>query len=684
MADTKISALTTVTSLADNDLFAVVDDPGGTPASRSVRADTIRSAIGRYWPQSTLESAAGITPSDYTYIWGDVRRYGAVADSASGAAGTDNTTAFQNAVNTNHPVYVPEGYFSIEGTIEVYQNETLGHNGGKTIIMSADTRLEKFGSDTDPIIHISGGLNHINGNGATIAVRTQGGYTKGVILVGADPAATDNTGGDMLDTNYTIVENLRILGNSTNTGSDGSIGMYLESPARKRGQFISPLTLNVYYNTFRNIHSTQFDYCFFISTDSNANHFDGCAAITWGTAAIWCNGYGNQFTGLRIENPIAQDTTERGGITFGTKDSGPETNCDLDATEVAISGITKGSTTTIDCSAVHNLTTTDKIKLSDIVDNGPDGDLETALNGGHFEVTVTDTDSFTIPLDTSGLTNTYSSGGNVTISPYPILAAFRNNIDCFQETQLNLSTKVCRAMLFTRPKGAYATEKTFQSAFGTNYIVMTGTLPGGVANSGLSDSTSVLNNTVNTSAAYALYVKPVRIGQYEFRPLDDRTADTFGSFESKWYSGRITGLAESTPYNVWTIDDYGLTSGCGVIKLIFAGKVSGDATEVNHAGEISWAVFNEGSTETAVKLLDVQSNNGDGNPADWSITTADGTSGSTYGKFSVTLTTNALTGTNNDFFYGFSIQFVTSQLEGSNLDWDADVTMLRGDQGAGP
>ena len=42
MADTKISELATLTSVASVDLFAIVDDPSGSPISKSLRADVLK------------------------------------------------------------------------------------------------------------------------------------------------------------------------------------------------------------------------------------------------------------------------------------------------------------------------------------------------------------------------------------------------------------------------------------------------------------------------------------------------------------------------------------------------------------------------------------------------------------------------------------------------------------------
>jgi hypothetical protein len=45
MADKKITALTALSSLSDDDLFVVVDDPSGTPTSKKITAANVKSGL---------------------------------------------------------------------------------------------------------------------------------------------------------------------------------------------------------------------------------------------------------------------------------------------------------------------------------------------------------------------------------------------------------------------------------------------------------------------------------------------------------------------------------------------------------------------------------------------------------------------------------------------------------------
>ena len=78
------------TSVAAGDVTLYTqDDVGGKPVS----AADIGAAL---YPQTSAELSASVTPSDYTYPSGDVRRYGAVGDGA-----TDDSLAVRSAIKVN-------------------------------------------------------------------------------------------------------------------------------------------------------------------------------------------------------------------------------------------------------------------------------------------------------------------------------------------------------------------------------------------------------------------------------------------------------------------------------------------------------------------------------------------------------------------------------------------------------
>jgi hypothetical protein len=641
------------------------------------------------YPQSSLESAAGIVPTDKTYEWGNVFRYGAVADSGSGSQGTDNAAAFQNALDSGHTAYVPEGWYSVESTL-VMQSD--GNWDGKHLKLSPGTRIEKYSNNQDPILHIYGESNYVEGNGGTFAQRAYGGLDRGLILVGADPNAADNTDVSVQRTQANWIADLFIIGKTSVTGYDGSIGIYYESPGRRRGQFITPSTFPTYYNRCEGVYVTQMDYGFFLSTDSNANSFNSCGVTSFGHAAIHCNGYGNHFTDLSIEKGNAEDSTERFTIHCGEKGSGPEetyTASDSDATQYTITGITKGTTTKLDVSAdpTGTVAVADKIKVTGVVDSGA-GDLEAALNTGHFEVTARDASSITISADTSGDSATWSSGGTVWDSIYPIIGANDNKFEGWCETAFNTSTQKIRLFYAPDPLARYSTGTP---NFGDNQVFMTGTHVGGVAINGFSTRASVGKNHVITSPAGTRDFSggDKVIGDWGFYPLADDpdkldgvATSGFGSKYHRMYSGRMANMNKSPftqpdTYTVLTVDNVGITTAGILLKLSYIFKES--ANFDSEGGEISWMCPVAASTgQQPVKIKDFQgSYNGGSQPyLTWDVVEGTGTAAST-GKFELQVTMANVTGTDNGFLT-WVVEILHVNLDGSNLEWEDDVTIQNG------
>ena len=96
MSNQKLTTLTELTTVADDDLVYVVDISDTTDSasgsSRKMQAKNVRG-----WPITTAETSAGVTPTNYQYEPGNVLRYGAVGDGS-----TDDTTAIQNALDSGH------------------------------------------------------------------------------------------------------------------------------------------------------------------------------------------------------------------------------------------------------------------------------------------------------------------------------------------------------------------------------------------------------------------------------------------------------------------------------------------------------------------------------------------------------------------------------------------------------
>jgi len=83
-----------------DNLIAPVGSLTGLVTDSSLAPTSVIYAIDQTFMRSATEITAGVTPTNYGYPYGDLRRYGA---DPSGA--TDSTTAIQNAFNSNVLVY---------------------------------------------------------------------------------------------------------------------------------------------------------------------------------------------------------------------------------------------------------------------------------------------------------------------------------------------------------------------------------------------------------------------------------------------------------------------------------------------------------------------------------------------------------------------------------------------------
>lgn len=94
------------------------------------------------YPQTAAESAASVTPTNYVYPPGNVRRYGAVGDGS-----TDNTTALQNALNVaqySGSMYFPSASLGSQtvyttGPLTVYENTCVSSDPSVIIEMNTNS-----------------------------------------------------------------------------------------------------------------------------------------------------------------------------------------------------------------------------------------------------------------------------------------------------------------------------------------------------------------------------------------------------------------------------------------------------------------------------------------------------------------------------------------------------------------
>jgi hypothetical protein len=396
----------------------------------------------------------------------------------------------------------------------------------------------------------------------------------------------------------------------------------------------------------------------------------------------------HRVTNVKVEKGEDTDATERFTFHFGNKDDGPEAawvataGCDLDATEYTITGISIANPCVITVSSDPTSTVAvgDAIKLSGIVDNGPDGDMETALNDNHFEVTARNSTTITISYDSSGLTNTWASGGVVSDGIYPILGARANQIHGYVETAYNASNQVVRLVGCTKPGGNYSTIN-FEGKYGRNVVRVSGTSVGGMGLSGFSTRTSLLNNTVDeTAVGLTEWAREVRLQDFYINKLDDDTGVTASGYGTKYhqtYAGRMANMTNTT-YTVMTVDNVGINSASILLKLSYVYKEA--ANEDHEAGEISWLCPYYGDTpQTPIKFKDFQANDNGGTQPylTWSVASSAGTTSDT-GKFELKVTHADAPGTDNGFCTWVVEVLHDNIHDGPDMEWNNDVTIQNG------
>jgi hypothetical protein len=230
---------------------------------------------GLYRPQTTAESAAGVTPTNYFYDVGDVRRYGAVGDNS-----TDCTAAFQAAIDvasqgTGAFVFVPQGTFRVTDTLEIAagKNPSIQGSGKYASVIYAIG----FTSDK-PILHYQG----------TSGSPINGVYLRDVILWSNNNLARGITAAYL-------------------TFSDID-GVYFYELANGFVGTVS-YTLN-----FRNMGAFGVTGdCYRLGDDCNNIHFDKCRMV--GTNGVLVTGYAHAltFTACDIEGII---NTTGAGLNF--------------------------------------------------------------------------------------------------------------------------------------------------------------------------------------------------------------------------------------------------------------------------------------------------------------------------------------------------------------------------------
>lgn len=168
-----------------------------------------------HYPVTAAEEAAGVSPVDWTYPPGNVRRYGARGDGI-----TDDTTALQSAANVARynagVVYLPtinagSQTVYLAHTVVVYSNTTVIADDGVLVrnnYSSAATSHDKYVFN---VIGVLGSGTNLTANGnigdQTVAVTSAAGLTVGQMVMIRDATYVSGTSGrtQELDIITTIV-----------------------------------------------------------------------------------------------------------------------------------------------------------------------------------------------------------------------------------------------------------------------------------------------------------------------------------------------------------------------------------------------------------------------------------------------------------------------------------------------
>lgn len=89
MSNQKITELAVLSDAADADVLAIVDDTAGVPVTKKITA----AGLNIYFIRTAAEIAAGVTPTNFLFEPGDVRRYGSGLNAAHLQTAVDAWTA---------------------------------------------------------------------------------------------------------------------------------------------------------------------------------------------------------------------------------------------------------------------------------------------------------------------------------------------------------------------------------------------------------------------------------------------------------------------------------------------------------------------------------------------------------------------------------------------------------------
>jgi hypothetical protein len=194
---------------------------GSTLVSQQAQAQTCTPAC---YPRTASEIAGTVTPTNYEYPPGNVKRYGAVGDGIA-----NDRVAIQNALNVNEETFLPSGTYKVNSGLTMRsRTRIIGANKGNAQL--------KAGASGMTVLSISGAHNSIEirdleiyGNGlATVgfsSVSPSQGASSGLLLDNLSVSSCTDKNIYIKHMTYGVVRNVYSAGYTGTT----NYGLYLDA-----------------------------------------------------------------------------------------------------------------------------------------------------------------------------------------------------------------------------------------------------------------------------------------------------------------------------------------------------------------------------------------------------------------------------------------------------------------------
>lgn len=105
--------------------------------------DVLTPRVANYTIITSEETSAGVTPTNYSYIEGDIRRYGATT------AAADNSTAINAAISVNaaggNEVFIPGGSWTSTSDINILSNTLIRGSGEESHLIMSGCKIHADG-----------------------------------------------------------------------------------------------------------------------------------------------------------------------------------------------------------------------------------------------------------------------------------------------------------------------------------------------------------------------------------------------------------------------------------------------------------------------------------------------------------------------------------------------------------